>query len=231
MPLSLLRPLRDEAAGLRLALDRFLHLAEGRLNRPFAGAHSTKLPLGTDWSWRPELWSGPVSPPGIAGAGNRAMIGREATVFHDCRESELTLRQLRNHEAGDQAGYGLRMDVFRFDGSFLSVVLDLPEQAARGLRRNHVLRLDMRLDLERPLEIFARLNIRHGPNTDQLVRELPLDGKAGVHEACVEFDLAYSKMNEKRLEKAWIDLIFEGPQMNRVTLRDMMLSRHPRAEL
>ena len=44
------------------------------------------------------------------------MLGREATLFHDCTHSELTLRQLRNLREADLAPYGLRMDVFRFDG-------------------------------------------------------------------------------------------------------------------
>ena len=81
--------------------------------------------------------------------------------------------------------------------------------------------------MEQPLEIFARLNIRHGPNTEQIVRELPL------HEENirVEFDLAYSNLNEKRVERAWIDIIFEGPQMNQVVLRDLTFSRRPRASL
>jgi hypothetical protein len=90
-----------------------------------------------------------------------------------------------------------------------------------------VVRLDSVIETERPIEIFARLNVRHGPNSDQIVREIPpTDGPATV-----EFDLAYTKMNEKRVEKAWIDLIFEGPQFNQITLRDMTLSRRPRAEV
>ncbi len=47
----------------------------------------------------------------------------------------------------------------------------------------------------------------------------------------MEFDLAYSKMNEKRVERLWVDLIFEGPEMNQVILRDVTFSRRPRAEL
>jgi hypothetical protein len=50
-------------------------------------------------------------------------------------------------------------------------------------------------------------------------------------EVMVEFDLAYSKMNEKRVEKLWVDLIFEGPEMNQIILRDVTFSRRPRAEL
>ena len=38
-------------------------------------------------------------------------------------------------------------------------------------------------------------------------------------------------MNEKRLEKLWLDLIFEAPQMNAVRIRDLFLSRHLRADV
>ena len=154
------------------------------------------------------------------------MLGGEATLFHDCDRSELSLRQLRNRREADLAPFGLRMDVFSFDGSFLSLVLDFPPEAIAGLLRRHLIRLETIVELEKPLAIFARLNIRHGPNTEQLVRELPLH----ADERVVEFDLAYSNLNERRVEKMWLDLIFEGPAMNEVTLRDVTLSRRPRAD-
>jgi len=96
-----------------------------------------------------------------------------------------------------------------------------------GLQKRHLIRMDTIVEMEKPLEIFARLNIKHGPNTEQIVRELPLNEVDCV----VEFDLAYSNLNEKRIERAWIDLIFENPQMSQVTLRDLTFSRSPRAEL
>jgi hypothetical protein len=157
----------------------------------------------------------------------KAVITEGATVFHDCRRSELTVRQIRNTREADLAPFGVRMDVFRFDGSFLSLVIDLPPAAIEGLRQRHLIRVDAIVEMEKPLEIFARLNIRHGPNIEQVVRELPL----AAEEVMVEFDLAYTKMNEKRVEKMWIDLIFEGPEMNQIILRDVTVSRRPRAEL
>ncbi|MFN3527036.1 MAG: DUF6478 family protein [Paracoccus sp. (in: a-proteobacteria)] len=33
------------------------------------------------------------------------------------------------------------------------------------------------------------------------------------------------------MEKAWVDVIFESPAMNAVALRDIVLSRHPRAQM
>ena len=222
-----LRHQRTEARQLRHHLDRLIHVADGRLALPAIGTNAFPRPHGTDWAWRPELFRGPLGRPGMAAVETRTMLGEQVTVFHDCARSELTLRQVRNLREEDLAPFGLRMDVFRFDGSFLSLVVDLPEDAVKGLTRNHLLRLTTIVELEKPLEIFARLNVQHGPNTEQIVRELPLDQS----EVMVEFDMAYTNLNEKRVERAWIDLIFEGPEMNQVVLRDITLARLPRAAL
>jgi len=222
-----LRTLRGRARALRRNLDRVIHLAEHRLALPVIGSNAIRKPMGTDWAWRPDLWKGPIPVPGFSSVPGKAMVCDGTTVFHDCRRSELTVRQIRNTREADIAPFGFRMDVFRFDGSFLSLVVDLPDDAARGLKLKHLIRLDVIVEMEKPLEIFARLNIKHGPNVEQIVRELPLNAQ----EVAVEFDLAYSKMNEKRVERLWVDLIFEGPEMNQIILRDVTFSRRPRAEL
>lgn len=227
MRLGQLRLVRTRARELRRLLDRTLHVAEDRLILPAIGANPIVKPLHTDWAYRPELWRGPVAPLGMVAVASKTQYGREATVYHDCGVSELTLRQVRNTREADLAPFGLRMDVFRFDGSFLSLVVDLPKPAVEGLSRRHLLRLMAEVEVERPLEIFARLNIKHGPNVEQIVRELPI----GSEEVVVEFDLAYTKMNEKRIENIWLDLIFEGAEMNQILLRDVTLTRRPRAEM
>ena len=222
-----LRRNRAAARQMRFHLDELIHVADDRLALPVIGNQAVPVPYDADWSWRPELWCGPLAVPGIAAVDTKSMLGREVTLFHDCAKSELTLRQLRNTREDDLAAYGLRLDVFRFDGSYLSLVIDLPTEATYDLTRKHLVRLDAIVELERPLEIFARLNVQHGPNTEQIVRELPLSDRNLV----VEFDLAYTKLHEKRVEKIWIDLIFENPEMSQVVMRDAYFSRRPRAEL
>lgn len=222
-----LRNVRTQARDLRAQLDQVLFEAEGRLALPFIGSNAMQLPLYTDWSYRPEIWRGPITPQGASSVLTKASIGNEGTLFHDCRVSELTYRQVRNASDMDLAPFGLRLDVFRFDGSFLSLSVDLPSEVCEGLSKRHILRLDCAVDLENPIEIFARLNVKHGPNLEHVVREIPLSSD----DVFVEFDLAYTKLNEKRVEKVWIDLIFEGPEMNQIVLRDLTLSRRPRAEL
>jgi Family of unknown function (DUF6478) len=213
--LSELEQQRSQAHGLRHRLDRLIHVADARLGLPRIGSATFPRPPGTDWAWRPDLWRGPMATPGYAGVHSRTPLGSEVTLFHDCADSELTVRQVRNQRESDLAPFGLQMDVFRFGGSFLSLVLDLPDAAINGLRKIHLLRID------------ARLNVRHGPNTEQIVQELP----AGAPDCQAAFDLAYTKLNEKRIEKAWVDLILEGPQMNQIKLRDLTMVRYPRALL
>lgn len=225
--LSVLRQQRNQARQLRTHLDRLIHVADGRLALPRIGSSSFPRPHGTDWAWRPELWRGPLPTPGLSSVQTKAKLGGEVTLFHDCEFSELTLRQLRNLREEDLAPYGLRMDVFQFDGSFLSLVIDLPKDMTEGLTRAHLIRVDTIIETEKPLEIFARLNIRHGPNTEQIVRELPLDDPVIM----VEFDLAYSRLNEKRIERVWLDLIFERPDMNQIQIRDLTFCRFPRATI
>lgn len=225
--LDRLRDLRARAREARRPLDRVIHVAERRLALPLIGGSALRRLPGTDWVWRPPLWREPAPLPGFASVASAQQIAEATRLFHDCRRSELTVRQLRNTREADLAPFAVRMDVFRFDGSFLSLAIDLPPEAVNGLSQRHIIRVESIVEMEKPLEIFARLNIRHGPNITKIVRELPL----GADDVAAEFDLAYSQMNEKRVEAAWLDLIFEGPEMNQITLRDVTLSRRPRADL
>jgi len=225
--LGQLRKHLAQAWALRKYLDRVIFQAENRLALPSIGSNIIRRPSGTDWAWRPNIWLGPLPRMGLASVANRTQIVEGATIYHDCKLSELTARQIRNTRETDIAPFGFRMDVFRFDGSFLSLVLDFPPESTNSLKQKHIIRVDLIAEMEKPLEIFARLNIKHGPNTETILREIPLNET----EVMVEFDLGYSKINEKRVEKMWLDLIFEGPEMNQIILRDVTITRRPRAEL
>jgi hypothetical protein len=227
IPMSELRELRRQANQVRRHIDTINHVAVSRLTLPVIGSNAIRKPARTEWAHRPEAWAGPVYPSGIAAVATKQKVGSEVTVFHDCIQSELSFRQVRNTHAEDFAPFGLRMDVFNFDGSFLSLAIEMPKSAVEGLRRSHLLRLDMIIDSERPQEMFARLNVRHGPNTEQVVREMDM----GQRNIWVEFDMYYTQFDEARGDSMWVDLIFEGPSMNQVTIRDVTLIRRPRASI
>lgn len=225
--LSVLRAQRQQARQLRVPLQELTHIADSRLSLPRIGSNSFARPAGTDWSWRPQAWRAVFPVRGIAPVPNKTALGSELTLFHDCPTAEIALRQARNTRDRDLAAYGVALEVFSFEGSFLSLVVDLPHAASEGLRKRHLIRLSAVIDTESPLKVFARLNVKHGPNTDQSLQTLPLDQS----DVFVEFDLAYGQMNEARVERIWVDLMFENPQMNQITIRDLTFCRYPRAAL
>lgn len=225
--LATLRALRQQARQLRVPLQELGHVADHRLSLPRIGSTTFARPSGTDWSWRPQAWRGALGQRGIAPAENKMKLGHEVAVFHDCPTSAVSLRQMRNNRDHDLAPFGLSLEIYQFDGSFLSVVIDVPTSSCTNLQKRHLIRLAAVIEREHPIRIYARLNVKHGPNTEQVLLTLP-DDQA---ETMVEFDLAYSQLNEKRAERMWIDLMFENPKMNRIDLRDFNLCRYPRAEL
>ncbi|TQS71536.1 hypothetical protein ERN12_10940 [Rhodobacteraceae bacterium] len=215
---------RKEAYAVRAATDQLILQADRRAQELLDPAPAIQRPLGCDWAWRPEAWSGRILPGAHIEAANGAMLGTNLSICHDCPASQLSIAQVRA-QPDVAAPFRVDIEVFGFSGSFLSLILDLPTDAVNGLRLNHLLRLNLDFQTEKPLSVYCRLNVKHGPNTEQLVREY------STGDGMVEFDLAYTKLNEKRVEKAWIDLIFNNPEMNRICLRDLTLLRHPRAEM
>lgn len=224
---SELRALRSDARGLRRSLDRVMQAADARLAVPPLGAGLPQMPLGTDWSWRPNLWRAALAEPGAVVSGERTALGEGLALYHDCPLGEVVVRQVRNQAPEDRAPFGLALDVFGFRGSFLSLALNLPEAAVQGLRARHLVRAELVIDSDRPVKAYARLNIRHGPNLAQPVSALPEAGR----EKLAEFDLAYADLNDRRIERAWLDLILNEAAMTRILIRDVVVSRRPRAEL
>lgn len=224
------RALREEAIDLRRKLDLFLMRTDQRRDLARESLDALHLPVGTDWRWRPIFMTSPIRPTGIASPENGERLGDEAAVWHDCAERALILEQIQNLRATDLSPFGMRLEVFGFSGSYLAVSIDLPVVALDGLTRGHILRLETGLGIERDMRVYARLNVANGPNTDQVLHQLAGLAPGQQSRQVTEFDLAYTEINEKRLEKIWIDLIFEAPFMNALEIRELFVSRHLRAD-
>ncbi|MCK0168668.1 DUF6478 family protein [Jannaschia sp. S6380] len=204
--------------------------ADRRLLGPRIGAEVMDRPAQCDWAWRPAPWARALSQATFAGAGGGTELAEGVTLFHDCPLAEITLRQDRVRDAAAAAPFALTLDALGFEGSFLSLVVNLPTGGVAGLGSGQLIGVAARLKMERPAEMFVRLNVRHGPNTEQLVSELRPHGPTGGP-AKAEFDLGFVEINPARLEGAWIDIIFEKPEMNLVRIEDLTLTRRPRADI
>lgn len=216
---------RARAAELRDTLSRAL-LADQSLRAGDIAARAVPgdLPLHHDWTWRPPAWRMPTRPSAWWASGAATELCDGLGLFHDCPLGEVCVRQVR----GDAPPYALAMQVYAFRGSYLSLAFDLPAAGHAGLRRRHVLRMDISLVLERPSEIYARLNVGHGSTTARIVRAVATATHAVTF---VDFDLAGLKVDLARADRIWIDLIFDAPAASALTVADVLLSRTPRAEL
>ena len=214
----------------RRALERVLNQIDQRLLTPI-GNDPIIRHASTDWVWRPEILLAPLMRKSLTGLPTGMGLCEEIKIFHDCHYSEVNLRQSRCETAQSHAPFGLDLEVYDFDGSFMSLAIDLPETVLAGLGPNHIIRLDLQIETEVQVELIARLNIKQGPDNAQILRDIPLGHEGAPQGEMVEFDLAYAKLEERGIEKLWLDLIFGNVEMNRIRLRDISLSRRLRSQL
>ena len=223
-PLDQLRLVRARGKELQKQISRVVAAADERSMFQVAGANLIRTANNADWTWRPDVWKTLATESGSAGLKSGDMFAGSAKFFHDCDLCENAVRQVQNSRSVDLAAFGLRLDFLGFTGSFFSVVLDLPASGLTGLSKQHVIRADIDIVCERNVTIFARLNLKQGPNTETLVVEIGSDIPA-------IFDLGYSDVSENHVDAAWLELILENPCYNEIIFRDLTLCRHPRAEI
>lgn len=186
------------------------------------GAAPSPLRLaGADWAWRPEAWAGAAPGAGPLPAASGVELCGGVRLFHDAEAPEL---RIERPAIGPQGAWPLQLCAKGFDGSFLSLAIALPEAALARLERRHLLGIDVDLGPEGASRSFARLNLRQGPNSEALLRSLPMTEPTGT-----EFDLWSIETAPDRVETGWIDLIFEAPLPMAIEIRDLVIARRPRA--
>ncbi|MEL6582621.1 MAG: DUF6478 family protein [Pseudomonadota bacterium] len=228
---------RRQAREMQIPLSRLERTANTRLQGPAILSEQAELPAGpkdASLRYRPPFFTQATRPSGLVRPASATSLGGGITLHHDLEEPELSLRQVRNGVATgltshDDAAtpFGCLLEAFELRGSFLSLAIAIPPKEAQKTRREDLVRLTYDLELDLPLEVFARLNLRHGPNVEQIVREIDLQGR----ESFVEFDLFYTKYEPERGRDIWVDLIFQTPTMNIIRIRDLTIIRRPRVSL
>jgi hypothetical protein len=219
--------LRSRAKEVRRMVEEVIHRADARLLAHADGAQPLAKPLFADWAHRPAIWAGPVSPSGVVVDGPQVVFGNALRVFHDGNLAEISLRQQRNTKTSDRSPFGLVIDIFGLDASYISLSLDMPPEGVVGLDSRYIVMLALSYECERPMTVYARLNVQHGPNVVRVVRDVPPEAQ----NVTLEFDLGFTGINPKRISKMWIDFIFEGAEMNQIHMRDVSVFRRLRAEV
>ena len=220
---SELRDLQLHLRPLAVELARFERRATTRLN---GRADVIRKPRGTDWAFRPKLWNQKLDQKTQSFVGSPTSLDDETTLFHDCDLSEIALRQepTRNPEA--LSPFDMRLEVMHFNGSFLSLSIDLPDTVLKGLDAQHMIEVVPDLVMDRPSLAYMRLNLRHDQEAKEILQNISPEAPSNP----VTFDLSYANIEPRMVDKIWLDVIFPDPAMNLFTLSDLTLTRRPRAE-
>ena len=221
-PKSTLRNLKRDAQRLSATLDSFRREAEQHL----IGPTDPVMPLGADWVRRVDLFKQPMARPGHAPVANQTVLSSEVTAFTDRpRETSVSLRQFtQGSDTGFGPRFGILLDVYDIPGQFFSLAVALGPDVARDFGPNDLVRVSLDASVERAADITIRLNLRSGPNTEMSIQKY-------VEGEDTDFDLFYVEFDPARVSDAWIDIILAPQQMNRIEMRDLVVSRHARADL
>jgi len=179
-------------------------------------------PALADWCFRPGPWQDGAPPPARPEAG--AALAPGVKLFHDARAAAPVTARLLSGPPPQ----GLELALDGFDGSYLSLVFDLPGAALAGLSRCHLLGLGFVLNAPASLPVvFARLTIVCGPNRLHVSTRLVLPQGGGA--ALAEFDMLTLGLQERRVDSGWCDLVLAHPPAGAFWLADVALYRRPRA--
>lgn len=179
------------------------------------------VPPKTQWGFTPSLQNS-VTQDEISGQIlTGTSLGPHVTLHHDGDNLAFSIQR------PDDYGTGLLFEFGDFPNGFFSLAFELPAEGVLALSRQDLLRFIVQTQTDEPFQAYVRLNMRHGPNTEQIVRMLDI----GDGTTCVEFDLFYTEYEQKHASSAWIDLIFNDPAHKKVALERVIILRRARASL
>lgn len=168
-----------------------------------------------------------LSPPVLSRPKSGSPLGDDLQIFHDCSVRDLSVRQRRFSGGTDEAPFPIEIEVYQFEGSFLSIVQNLPDDLVHGAGDQDILELSFAISSESECDLFLRLNVRHGPNESQLTRSCHTAASRQVQ----SFDLAEAQLSHRSVDRIWIDVIFSDPAMNRIVVSDLIARRRARAQV
>lgn len=155
------------------------------------------------------------TPPAFRRFDNPAS-GREVTdrvtLFHDASDALFTCT------VGGDAW--VRLTLYQFGGSYLSLAAGLRKSDLRQLRPGTVMTYSLDASATRPLAVFARLNLRSAEQTETLFETIVLHQEP--HE--LRFALDGVRVPFSQVNAGWLDLIFSDPSMREIDIQSIAVS-------
>lgn len=207
---------RDEAA----LIDEMAELGRRLLAlRPQRAA--TPPPPGIHWRSGYGIFAAPLAVRRGANPQSGSEICPGLRLFHDAGPGAVfSWSQTLGAFARPAADPGLRLTVYDFPGSFVSIVAEVPAEAASALGPGRKVGVEIEATPLRPLTCFLRLNLTGDSARETLHETLVL--ATGTRE--VDFDLDGLEIGAGACRAAWLDIILHAPRMCRIDIARLVLS-------
>ncbi|PIB26532.1 hypothetical protein BFP76_11560 [Amylibacter kogurei] len=213
----------------RIAFERSKMNADAveQISTTLADQISLNAPNKTDWCKRPKAWSVTQSTLPASASGSPQKICSSVILFHDCPLGNIQIEQTKSSHQDTTANFDLSIKVGKFEGSYLSLVVTLPNDAIIDLSHNHILQSNLLVDCEPSMDIYARLNLKSKSGTQQIIRTFEPTDISRV----VNFDLQGHVTRDRIIDKSWIDVSFDNPENQSIILHDLTCFRRRRAAI
>lgn len=200
----------------RAELDRIAMKVEARLTR----ADEAEAPTSdAEWTYRPDIFTLPQDQTIWTNPASGLKPGDGLSVYHDSDGGAFTLAQRPARGKGNSLRYELFFESYEFRGSYLSLVMGVPDHVRRP-KAGEVLAVEIDLAASRHVKAFMRLNMKATQTSDVL----HADGTIGEGRARFEFDMSFAAFEPTDQDQLWLDIIFDRPRMVEMSIRDLTLS-------
>lgn len=186
-------------------------------NTQFGHARATREII---WQVKPRVFAAALSQPGVSEPVSGNPIGDDLTLFHDAEHPLMRWSQI----LGARGKAGLRLTIYRFDGSFISLAASIPDPFSRKLRSGHQISVDFTAKASRPIALDLRLNLEIAGRREEMTAHRILTDCAHS----VTFDLRHHEITVEDRVKAWCDLMLRNPGMVEVDLSCLSITLHAR---
>lgn len=129
-------------------------------------------------------------------------IADDIRLYHDADARNVAIARIDD---------GLRLTVYQFRGSYLSLAVGVPGHVRARLRTGWRLIVGLTAEATRPITTFVRLNMGHRQGNGVLHEVLVV--AAGARTAAFE-----PVASQPEWSSAWLDIIFSHPRMTEIDL-------------
>lgn len=140
--------------------------------------------------------------------GSGSVIAAGVRIYHDAGLQNVLV---------SRPATGLLLTVYQFDGSYLSLAVDVPGAVRGRLRPGWRLAAELTASASRPVTTFLRLNLE-SPSGGQALHEVVVV-ETGPRTAVFALDAVNNGWSS-----AWLDIIFSHPRMAEIHVQGLSLN-------